>query len=129
MSDMKEIKEKVKNFKVLFVDDEQDIRDGMAVFLDKFFDDVTTCSDGVEGFEIYNKTRDFDIVMTDILMPNMDGIEMMRKIKEINPVVFTVFLTATRGENLIDDVSDIYLKKPISYEEIINIIEIVGNTL
>ena len=129
MSDMKELKEKVKNFKVLFVDDEKDIRDGMGVFLNKFFEDVTICSDGVEGFETFNETQDFDIVITDVLMPKMDGVEMMRKIKEIKPEIFTIFVTASKGNNLINDIGDMCLKKPISYEEMIHILEISGNSL
>lgn len=129
MSNMKELKEKVENFKVLFVDDEKDIRDGMSVFLNKFFNDVTVCVDGLEGFETFKKTKDFDIVITDIMMPKMDGIEMMSKIKEIKSEIFTVFVTASRGDREVNDVDDIYLKKPISYEEIVSIMEIVAKTL
>ena len=128
MSAIKELKQKVKNLKVLFVDDEEVIRDATGVFLHKFFDDVTVCSDGEEGFEKFNKSQDFDIVITDILMPKMDGTEMMRKIKKIKPEVFTVFVTASKGENLIDDANDLYLQKPISFEEITTIMEIAGNT-
>ena len=119
MSEIKNLKEKLENLKVLFVDDEQQIREGTGLFLNKFFDNVTICKDGEEGLEAFKNNNGFDIIITDIQMPKMDGITMIKKIKEINPDVFVIFITATRGnQNLDKSLSDLYITKPISYDDI-----------
>ncbi len=122
MSDVKALKEKVKNLKVLFVDDEKDVRSGTGTFLRKFFDDVVVCENGKEGLEIFSETRDFDIVITDLLMPVMDGLEMSREIRKLNPNTFIIVLTASRGtKDLEKEVSDITLKKPLSFEDMLEL--------
>ena len=124
MNDIEKLKEKVRNLKVLFVDDEKEIREGTGLFLRKFFDDVFIGSDGEEGLDIFTKTKDFDIVITDILMPKMDGFIMMKKIKEINKDIFTVFITASKSMlNIEKDSGDISLEKPITFEDMIMIMQ------
>jgi DNA-binding NtrC family response regulator len=130
MSEMKELKAKVKNLKVLFADDEKEIRDSVGDFLKKFFDDVVICSDGLEAFEAFNKSKDFDIVMTDVLMPKMDGIVLINKIKEIKPEIFTVIMSASKSNTPFDQ-SDyhVFLKKPASFDELIVVLRKVKEAL
>ncbi|MCK5111244.1 MAG: response regulator [Arcobacteraceae bacterium] len=119
MSDVKKLKEKIKKLKVLFVDDEEQIRDMTGKLLKKFFDEVTICKNGKEGLDAFLKTKDFNIIIADIMMPKMDGITMVKKIKEIKPDIFTIFITASRGDyNVEDGLYDLYITKPISYEDI-----------
>ena len=119
MSDVKELKEKIQKLKVLFVDDEEHIRTITGKFLNKFFDNVTICENGEEGVAAFNKNQDFDVVIADIQMPKMDGVTMVRKIKELNPDIFTIFITASRGKyELEKTLYDLYITKPISYEDI-----------
>ena len=101
MSNIKILKEQVKDLKVLFVDDEDDVRDGTASLLKKIFTTVVICSNGKEGLDTF-ENGNFDVVLTDVLMPIMDGIEMATKIKEINPDIFIIFLTASRSMTDID---------------------------
>ena len=84
MSDIQVLKEKVRALKVLFVDDEYDVRKGTGMFLKKFFDDVVVCENGKKGLEEFLAAKDFDVVITDILMPIMDGVEMSKKMREID---------------------------------------------
>ena len=57
-------------------------------------------------------------------MPKMDGISMVREIKNISKDIFVVFITASRGsEKLDDNLSNIYIKKPLSYDDIILIMK------
>ncbi|QOY54977.1 response regulator [Candidatus Sulfurimonas marisnigri] len=127
MKDIKELREHVKDLKVLFVDDEEMVRNGTGIFLRKFFDNVTICCDGEDGLNTFKESKDIDIVITDVVMPKMDGITMIRKIKEINPDIFTIFITASREvEDEQDQLSNIAIKKPISFEDIIMIMETVG---
>ena len=124
MNDIKALKEKVKDLKVLFVDDERDVRHGTGIFLRKFFDDVVICSNGQEGLSEFLKNKDFDVVITDIMMPEMDGIEMLREIRKIDSGVFTIFLTASRAvSDLEKDLSNITLQKPLSFEDIILVMQ------
>ena len=76
---------------VLYVEDDGVIREATASFLGRFFPDVVLAEDGEEGINLY-KSRAFDVVITDINMPHMNGIEMIQDIKEINyeqPIIVT----------------------------------------
>ena len=127
MNDIRKLKEKVRNLKVLFVDDEKEIREVTGLFLRKFFDNVIVASNGEEGLDTFTKTKDFDIVITDILMPKMDGFIMMKKIKELNKDIFTVFITASRSMLSVENEhGNISLEKPISFEDMIMIMNKVA---
>ena len=124
MNDIQTLREKVKNMRVLFVDDEKDIRHGTGMFLRKFFDDVVVCANGQEGLAAFFQDESFDVVITDIIMPVMDGIEMVKEIRKINSEVFTVFLTASRGLSDLDkDLSNIVLQKPLSFEDVLVVMQ------
>jgi DNA-binding NarL/FixJ family response regulator/GGDEF domain-containing protein len=68
---------------VLYVEDDELIRSQTASFLGRFFPDVVLAEDGKMGLSTY-KERKFDVVISDINMPNMNGIEMITAIKEIH---------------------------------------------
>lgn len=128
MEDIKKLKDKVKDLKVLFVDDDHDFRENTAVFLRKFFDNVVVCTDGEEAFDKFMQQKDFNIIITDIMMPKMDGTTLLKKIKEAKPDIFTVVVTASKGAHTFDDsMCDISLQKPISFEDITMIIKQAGS--
>lgn len=128
MNDIKELREKVKDLKLLFVDDEKDIREGTGTFLKKFFNNVSICNDGDEGLELFAKESDFDVIFTDIVMPNMDGVSMAREIRKIDPNVFIVFLTASKALNEIEeDLSNVMFHKPLSFEDMVLIMKKLGD--
>ena len=83
MIDVKELKELCQNFSILYVEDDDAIQNVMTQYLEKFFLTVVSASDGVEGLNAY-KNAQFDIVITDLSMPNMGGLEMLQKIKMMN---------------------------------------------
>ena len=118
MEDIKILRESLKNIKVLFVDDEEDIRKGTGSFLKKFFDNVLICSNGEEGLQTFQENLDIKVVISDILMPKMTGPAMIAEIKKINPKVFTIFISASRGVEFKEETrSDMYVKKPLSYND------------
>ena len=126
-SEIKILKEKVKNLKVIYVEDEDDMRMGTEIFLNKFFTDVLVAVDGKDGLEKF-KNRDFDIVFTDILMPKMNGLEMISKIKELNSEIFIVTLTASEvKKEEIESAADLYFRKPISYDNMFTIMNEIVN--
>jgi len=123
MEDIKQLKEKIKHLKVLFVDDEIEIRNGTGIFLKKFFDDVTICSSGQEGLDHFKKNQDIKVVITDIIMPVINGIEMVKVIKKIKPEIFVVFVSASKSkETEAMKFCNRYIKKPLSYNDIIGIL-------
>lgn len=123
MENIKELKEAIKHIHVLFVDDEDDIRKGTGAFLKKFFTKVTICKNGEEGLEAFKNNQDINLLITDIKMPKMDGMSMAKQIKEIKPSIFLIFITASRSfEYSEEKLSDIYIKKPLSYEDMLNVL-------
>lgn len=87
--------------KVLIVDDEKNVRDDLATLInweEYNFKIVGFASNGKQAFNIFNDTNP-DLVITDIVMPVMDGIELSRKIHEINKSVVIVLLTAYKDSD------------------------------
>ena len=124
MNDIQILREKVKDMRVLFIDDEKDIRHGTGMFLRKFFDDVVVCANGQEGLAAFLEDGNFDVVITDIKMPVMDGVEVVNEIRKINPNQFVIFLTASRGVSDLDkELSNLTLQKPLSFEDMIFIMQ------
>ncbi|MDX1808054.1 MAG: diguanylate cyclase [Sulfurospirillaceae bacterium] len=78
---------------VLYVEDENHIREGYSKVLKRHFKEVFCASDGLEGLEMYKQYLP-DIVITDIRMPNKNGIEMAKDILNITPKQIIVFTTA-----------------------------------
>jgi YesN/AraC family two-component response regulator len=112
----RELKDLLKDSSLLFVDDEEAIRESFADMFPSFFKEVEIASDGVEALEIY-KQREFDLVISDIRMPNMDGIELTQHIKEINPKQPVIIISAHSESEyfmeLIESGIDGFILKPI----------------
>lgn len=84
--------------------------------------DVSLADNGVDGLRIANEIKP-DILIADIMMPEMDGFEMVRRVRRVNPYVSVIFLTA---RSAVDDVvegfrsgGNDYLRKPFSMMELI----------
>ena len=111
----------IKNLKVLYVEDEDLAREKLGKFLQRRFPDITLCANGLDGFlafeKAYSSNDKFDLVISDINMPKMDGLEMLEKIKEIDYDVPSMLITArTETEQLLKAISlhvDSYVLKPI----------------
>lgn len=114
--------------RVLVVEDEIRIREGIEKLLSKF-EDVECVGEAIDGMEGLTKLRELcpDVVITDIMMPNMDGLEMLEKMvnegiktKAIVLSAYSEFEYARRAMKLgVDE----YLLKPISYNDFAKAIE------
>ncbi|QOY54823.1 response regulator [Candidatus Sulfurimonas marisnigri] len=118
MVNAKELKEITKNLTLLYVEDEDDLRVSVEGYLSKLFAKVVCATNGREGLDYY-KNGQYDIVMTDIQMPLMDGLEMSKKIKEINPNQ-EIIITSAYGETIyfLESIRigvNGYIIKPIDY--------------
>ena len=78
--------------KVLVVDDEETIRSSLSLLLKSNFK-VLTAEDGVEALQVYD-TETPDIVLLDLMMPRLDGIETLKKLRERNLEVPVIMLSA-----------------------------------
>jgi diguanylate cyclase (GGDEF)-like protein len=105
----------------LYVEDNKEAREAIGEMLSLLFDNVVSVVDGVEGLEEFKKSK-FDLVISDIKMPRMDGVEMAKHIKMINPNMPVVMATAHQeSEYLLDCIKysvDGYLLKPINIEQL-----------
>ena len=107
-----------KEFKVLVVDDEQDILEFLSYNLEKDGFEVLTAENGRQAVEIAKKEEP-DIILLDVMMPDMDGIEACRTLRELPQFENTIiaFLTA-RTEDYsqiagFETGADDYISKPI----------------
>ncbi len=130
-SKLDQIIEYAKGMSVLYVEDEALIRDNNKFFLDTIFSDVQTASNGSEGLKFYEK-KAFDIVITDIIMPELNGVMMVRKIKELNPKQPIIITSASEESAHLLELINLgvaqFLLKPIKTEQIISILsEVVTN--
>ncbi len=91
---------------VLIIDDEEVVRTNTMTFLENLGYNAESASDGYEGIDIFSKEPDkFDLIILDLIMPGLNGIETCRKMKEYNPDIRILFSSGFNRE--------------ISYKEII----------
>lgn len=117
----KEFLEKLKTLKILYVEDEEEIRKKISNSLSYYVKEVIQAVDGREGLEFYKKTKP-DIIFTDIMMPHIDGIELVKTIREEDTQTPIVMVTAhTDTEYLLSAVElhlEQYIVKPINLNEL-----------
>lgn len=93
MINPKELKEAAKDLSVLYVEDDQELRQNTFRLLSSFFPLVDTAENGLEGLENFKK-RGYDLIITDINMPLMNGVKMVREIKKDNPRQIIIVISA-----------------------------------
>ena len=82
MESLNYLENNARDITVLYVDDEHQLLEETKQLLEKIFDVVDIAHNGAEGLELY-RVKGHDIVITDIKMPVMDGVDMIRQIQEI----------------------------------------------
>ncbi len=109
----------LKNFSVMYVEDDKDIQELVNYILKPKCKKFLTADNGKEGLELYQRFKP-DIVLSDINMPCMDGLEMSKKLKKLEPdlpiVLVTSFDDAQLLKEAINTGIDKYIQKPFSTE-------------
>lgn len=114
--------------RILLVEDEENLRSTIALNLELEGYEVQCALNGKEALQMFKANR-FDIVVLDIMLPEINGLDVCREIRKENRNVFILFLSArSMGSERIEGLkagADDYLSKPFNLEELLLRIEIL----
>ena len=115
-----------KNMNLLYVEDNAENRQSTSNILSIIFDNVIIAVDGQDGLNKF-KENNIDLIITDINMPNLNGIEMIKEIKKIDRNCDFIFLSANDDRKILLECIPLqangFLVKPLDFEELISLIE------
>ncbi len=118
--------EKMKSHTLLYAEDDELVRENLLYLLRDYFDEIFVVNDGQEALQTYYDKRP-DIVILDISMPQIDGLEVARKIREKDENLPIIMLTGhSDRERLLDAVNlklEAYLVKPVDYTKLNDILD------
>lgn len=138
MQNLKELVEFSKELKVLFIEDNLDVREQLYKLLKNFFSNIDVCFNGKEALQQYknqqiNSSDFYDLVITDISMPKLDGIELCKEILLINKEQKILVISAhTEKEKLaqLNEIGVTYiLQKPVEHDNLISTLTNLINSI
>ncbi|MCK5111779.1 MAG: EAL domain-containing protein [Arcobacteraceae bacterium] len=117
--------QRLKDITVLYCEDEKDLRDVTVGILQNFTKAQFIAEDGQEGLELFKNHQDeIDLIITDVNMPHMSGLEMSKEIKEINPDIPIIVATAFQNSEYLLEAIDLgvdkYVLKPVNIKKLID---------
>lgn len=111
----------LRGFTLLYAEDEAGIQNNIHEILDCMFKDIYLAKDGEEAYKIYLDKKP-DLIITDIKMPKMTGLELVKKIRETNPKVRIIITSAHTDLEYLLDATELhlvkYIVKPITEEKL-----------
>ncbi|MEA3554659.1 MAG: response regulator [Campylobacterota bacterium] len=126
-----------KTLKVLYVEDNKEVRESTLLMLENFFDYIVIAVDGDNGLKLYQNyfydtNNYFDIVISDIQVPKLNGVDMVRKIYKINKEQKIIMVSAYSDKEYLIPLLNMgvegFMQKPLSFEQITNIVKEVCKT-
>jgi len=125
MNDLTNLQELAKGISVLYVEDNDIARKKTSNLLKKIFKNVSTASNGQEGLSLYMKSK-FNLVISDIVMPKLNGLEMINAIKQVHKSQRVIFLSSysdiTYLTQAIELGVDGFVFKPLEYDKFFDVI-------
>jgi DNA-binding NtrC family response regulator len=123
---------RIKNMKILLVDDDEWIRDSMSFFFEAEGCNLLTFETAEEAMEAVTQ-QTYDIVFSDYKLPGMDGLEFLRRVKEKQPNAFEILVTAYANCEIEKEANEIGVKdiipKPFTSEDVeTSLSRIIGNS-
>ena len=130
MVDYKTLYGFTKNLTVLLVEDHDSLRKEMAEVLEDLVQTVTCASDGEEALSLYmdaqKENREYDIVISDIQMPRINGVVLAKKIRQINETQIIYILSAYTDKEYLLELINIniakFITKPIDYNVLFSLL-------
>ncbi|MBN2804331.1 MAG: response regulator [Deltaproteobacteria bacterium] len=118
----------IKDLSILIVDDEPLVRKSTSRILNQFGFDVLTAQSGKKAVELYKEHKDkIDLVLLDLIMPEMDGEQTFNELLSINRDIKVIFISAfskdsIRVDNLLERGAMDFVQKPFTLNEISSVI-------
>lgn len=112
--------------KILICDDEENTRTALGLFFDKKGYSVGMAKDGLEAID-YIATNAVDLVLLDIKMPKLDGLEALKEIKKLKPETKVIMITGWQSQEYINEAAKLgaydYLVKPFTRDKLEKLIQ------
>ncbi|NPA55198.1 MAG: diguanylate cyclase [Epsilonproteobacteria bacterium] len=122
----------LKELTCLYVEDNEFIRESFSMLISRYFKEVVIASNGEEGYEKFLQVHP-DIIISDIRMPVMDGLDMVKKIKEHSPDIFVIFTTAFTDIEYLKQAIDLgvegYITKPVDKQKLLKKLNLLAQFL
>jgi len=108
---------------ILLIDDEIEIRSYMQDFFEDRGFNVDIAGNGIEGVAKYKEKPDkYALVLSDMMMPQLNGLGVLKGIKEVNPAQKIIMITGVKEESMVAKAKDLgclhYLNKPFSLSDL-----------
>ena len=120
----------LKDKTALYIEDEMDVLENISTLLSNFFKSFLKASSGEEGYEIF-KNHDIDLLLVDIELPKMNGIELIKKIRKTHKDLPIVVISAyTKTDYLLESVElkpDKYIVKPLTSRKIHQLLQVLNS--
>ncbi|MBN2381003.1 response regulator [candidate division WOR-3 bacterium] len=114
------------NYRILVIDDETDFVRMLAEFLESREFEVDVATSGVQGLEMF-KSASYDLVITDINMPGMNGMELIHEVRAISPEQSIIILTAHPSQRSWDEAQNLgvsdYVFKPFEPDRLMESVQ------
>jgi len=130
--------DKKYNISILYVEDDESIRNTLTLALKKIFTSVNVASNAEDGLEIfqndYNNNKNIALIITDLKLPKINGLEMLVKIRELNSCIYSIVMSAYNFNDYMKEskkinIYNIYLPKPFTTQNLFLIIDDIMDKL
>ena len=125
MKDIDAIIKQTGNLRILYVEDNIDAKESTIAVFEEFFKEIVVAGDGEDGYDKFRENQ-IDLIITDINMPKLNGIDMVAKIRTLdNDIPILVLSAYNESGYFIDSIKlgvDGYLLKPIDIEQFITVL-------
>lgn len=128
MENLNKVIEFTKDLNILFVEDDKSARTSTILLLEEFFKKIDVATNGEEGLNYFkNNIEDIDMIITDINMPKLSGLDMIEEIRKIDAnIPIVIFSAHYESEYFIRSIyADVqgYVIKPIDMEQFIRVLD------